>query len=187
MKHSRHPRVRVNTRFRPVPRDLMSLDRHQLLRLSSLSTASFSAHQAHKMSLPVVKTIAECTDLYKTVFPYLPQLYDLPQRIFQDINNPQALKVLYVSTNPLISAFAFSLFLAPFFLLVSEVNKNYSQVDRCWSLLPTIYNAHFVAYAHAAGLPTRRLDILLLFSGVWSVRLPDCKDIYPCTDRARLV
>lgn len=123
------------------------------------------------MSLPVVKTLADCADLQKTVLPYLPQLYDLPQQIYQDINNLQALKVLYISTNPLITALAFSLFLAPIFLIASEVNKNYSQVDRCWSILPTIYNAHFVLYAHAAGLPTKRLDILMLFSGVWSVIL----------------
>lgn len=121
------------------------------------------------MSLPLVNTLTECTDIYKTVLPYVPQLYNLPQQVFQNINNLQALKVLYVSTNPLILGFAFSLFLAPIFLLVSEVNKNYSQVDRCWSLLPTIYNAHYATYAHATGLPTRRSDILLLFSALWSV------------------
>ena len=123
----------------------------------------------HNMALPVIKSIADCTDYSKTVLPYIGQLYDLPQQIFDNITNVQALKVLYVSTNPLISAFAFSLFLFPIFLLVSEINRNYSQVDRCWSILPTIYNAHFTAYAHATGLSTRRLDMLLLFSTVWSV------------------
>lgn len=121
------------------------------------------------MSFPVVRSLSDCGDIYKTVLPYVPQLYDLPTQIFQSINNQQALKVLYISTNPLISAFAFSLFLAPIFLIASEVNRNYSQVDRFWSILPTLYNAHFVLYAHAAGLPTRRLDTLLLFSGIWSV------------------
>lgn len=139
-----------------------------LLRSSSIVQTLQSTSLA-KMSLPVVRSLVDCTDIYKTVLPYLPQLYDFPQQVFQSINNTQALKVLYVSTNPLISAFAFSLFLAPIFLFVSEINKNYSQVDRCWSLLPTLYNAHYVAYAHATGLPTRRLDILLLFSAVWSV------------------
>ena len=128
------------------------------------------------MSLPVVKVPIDCTNIYKTIVPYIPQLYDLPQQIFSNIINPQALKVLYVSTNPLIFALAISLFLAPIFLLVSEVNKNYSQVDRCWSILPTLYNAHYVLYAHAAGLPTRRLDTLLVFSGIWSVSIdaPSC-------------
>ena len=123
------------------------------------------------MALPVIRSIADCINYDKTVLPYTGQLYDLPQQIFQNITNLQALKVLYVSTNPLVSAFAFSLFLFPVFLLVSEVNRNYSQVDRCWSILPTIYNAHFTAYAHATGLSTRRLDVLLLFSTLWSVRV----------------
>lgn len=122
-----------------------------------------------KMSLPFIKTLADCTDFTNTVSPYLPQLYDLPQQILQSLSSPQALKALYTSTNPLISAFALSLFLFPVFLVVSEANKNYSQVDRCWSLLPTLYNAHFVLYAHAAGLSTRRLDVVSLCSTVWSV------------------
>ena len=121
------------------------------------------------MALPVIRSIADCTDYSKTVLPYIGQLYDLPQQIIDNITNLQALKVLYVSTNPLISAFAFSLFLFPVFLVVSEINRNYSQVDRCWSILPTFYNAHYTAYAHATGLSTRRLDVLLLLSTFWSV------------------
>lgn len=125
------------------------------------------------MSLPVIKNLVDCADFSKSVLPYLPQLYDLPQQTFQNVNNLQALKALYISTNPLISALALSLFLAPIFLIVSEINRNYSQVDRCWSILPTVYNAHYVLYAHAAGLPTKRMDTLMLFSAVWSVRHPD--------------
>lgn len=124
---------------------------------------------AKMMALPVIKAVGDCADFSKTVSPYIPQLYELPQQILQSITSLQELKVLYVSTNPLISAFALSLFLAPIFLIISEINKNYSQVDRCWSLLPTLYNAHFALYAHAVGLPTQRLDTLLAFSTVWSV------------------
>lgn len=125
------------------------------------------------MGLPVIKTVSDCADFSKTVSPYIPQLYELPQQVLQSITNLQELKVLYVSTNPLISAFALSLFLAPIFLIISEINKNYSQVDRCWSLLPTLYNAHYALYAHAVGLPTQRLDTLLAFSTVWSVSSSD--------------
>ena len=125
--------------------------------------------QSNSMALPVIRSIADCTDYSKTVLPYTAQLYDLPRQIFDNINNLQALKVLYVSTNPLITACAFSLFLFPVFLLVSEINRNYSQVDRSWSIVPTIYNAHYAAYAHATGLSTRRLDVLLLSSIIWSV------------------
>lgn len=132
------------------------------------------------MALPVIKTLTECSSFEKTVLPYLPQLYDLPQQAIQSWNNPTALQNLYLATNPLISAFEFSLFLAPVFLLISEINKNYSQVDRCWSILPTIYNIHYVTYAHLSGLDTARLDNLVAFSVVWSVSnmfpLPQCTD-----------
>ena len=123
------------------------------------------------MSLPVIKALTDCADFEKTVVPYFPQFYDIFQQIFESIANPQALKILYVSTNPLITAFSISLLISPVFLVAAEINRNYSQVDRFWSLLPTIYNAHFVLYAHLLGLPTARLDAVLFTSVVWSVCL----------------
>lgn len=123
------------------------------------------------MVLPSIESLADTADFSKTVLPFLPQLYDLPAKIFENYSNFAELEKIYLSTNPLISGFAFSLFLAPIFLLISEINRNYSQVDRVWSILPTVYNAHFVLYAHLSGLPTSRLDNLLAFSTVWSLRL----------------
>ncbi|CAG8961035.1 hypothetical protein HYFRA_00002575 [Hymenoscyphus fraxineus] len=123
------------------------------------------------MALPVVKTLIECNNFKTTVLPYLPQLYDLPQQLLQSWNNPTELQNIYLATNPLITAAAFCLALAPVFLLISELNRNYSQVDRMWSILPTIYNAHYVVYAHMNGLNTERLDNLIAFSVVWSLRL----------------
>lgn len=130
------------------------------------------------MALPVVKVAAECADFSKTVAPYIYQLRPLPQKLFESISNPVALKQIYLDTNPLIFAFAFSLFLAPIFLVTSELNRNYSQVDRFWSILPTVYNAHYVVFAHLTGLETRRLDILLVASTIWSVCL--FLDPQPC-------
>lgn len=124
------------------------------------------------MSLPVINSLADCTDLRTSVLPYIHQLYGLHQHVLHAISSRHALMELYISTNPLVSAFAFSLLLAPLFLLFSELNKNYSQVDRFWSILPTVYNAHFVIFAHMKGLPTQRLDTLLALSVLWSVRLP---------------
>ncbi|KAI4236104.1 MAG: hypothetical protein L6R40_006229 [Gallowayella cf. fulva] len=124
------------------------------------------------MALPLLKSAVACTDFTRTVEPYISQLYDLPQKFLQSATNAQALKELYLNTNPLLSAFAVSLTLVPIIaLVVSEVNKNYSQIDRVWSLLPTVYNLHYVAYAHAKGLPTQRLDSLAIISTVWSARL----------------
>jgi steroid 5-alpha reductase family enzyme len=122
------------------------------------------------MALPTLTTLKDCADFTLTVRPYIGQLTVLPQQLLQSWSNPQELKEIYMATNPLISAFAMSLFLSPIFLIISEINKNYSQVDRAWSLLPTMYNLHFVVYAHMAGLPTQRMDTMLAFSAVWSVR-----------------
>ncbi|KAK6585557.1 hypothetical protein PZA11_002284 [Diplocarpon coronariae] len=123
------------------------------------------------MALPVINSIVDCSSLEKTVYPYIPQLYDLPQQILQTYDNSTGLKNLYLNTNPLVSAFAFSLFLAPLVLIISEINRNYSQIDRLWSILPTLYNAHYTIYAHMSGLDTQRLDNLIAFSVVWSLRL----------------
>ena len=130
------------------------------------------------MSLPVIKSLADCVDFNKTVLPFIPQLYHLPERLFQKgdgdstttiLFDLSTLKYIYLSTNPLISAFAFCLFTVPIFIIAAEVNKNYSQVDRFWSLLPTFYILHFTLYAHAKGLPTQRLDIVAFISILWSV------------------
>lgn len=123
------------------------------------------------IALPAIKTLQECTDFSQTVQPFIPQLRALPRKIVESWSSPHELMKIYLSTNPLITAFAISLFLFPIFLIASEINKNYSQVDRFWSLLPTIYNAHFVTYAHLLGLPTKRLDLLLVVSTLWSLRL----------------
>src|SRR4051812_24128950 len=94
-------------------------------------------------TIPIIKKLPECADLSKSVTLYLPQLYTLPQQIFAHINDLDALKHVYLSTNPLISALSFALALAPAVLVVSEINKNYSQVDRLWSILPVLYNCHY--------------------------------------------
>ncbi|KAF2758063.1 DUF1295-domain-containing protein [Pseudovirgaria hyperparasitica] len=122
-------------------------------------------------ALPAVKTLADCTSYTKTVAPFVPQLKTLPQQVWAHISNTDDLVKIYTNTNPLITAIAFALALAPIFLLLSEINKNYSQVDRVWSILPAVYNGHYALWAHLNGLPTQRLDNLLAFSVVWSLRL----------------
>nr|POE88259.1 uncharacterized protein CFP56_11488 [Quercus suber] len=123
------------------------------------------------MSLPVVTSLADCADWSLTVSPYLPQLYTLPSQIAASIANPAALYDLYLTTNPAVSSLAFSLALFPVFLIVSEINRNYSQVDRVWSILPTVYNIHYAIWARLSALPTQRLDNVMAFSVVWSMRL----------------
>lgn len=124
------------------------------------------------MALPLLKTLEDCSDFGKTIQPFLPQLYELPQKLLSTVQQPGgSLTHLYLETNPAISGLAISLFLGAIFFVVAEINQNFSQVDRCWSLLPTFYIAHFDLWARMAGIPSQRLDACLLFSVLWSIRL----------------
>lgn len=123
------------------------------------------------VALPTVRSLAECADYKHVVEPFIPQLYALPRQIAAQITNPAALRTIYLSTNPVISGFAFSLALFPIFLVVSEVNRNWSQVDRVWSILPSVYHVHYAVWARLNGLPTSKIDNVLVFSLIWTTRL----------------
>ncbi|KAJ5608860.1 hypothetical protein N7528_009427 [Penicillium herquei] len=123
------------------------------------------------LPLPHVQSLAECTSFQQTVLPYLAQLQYLPASLGEagwDLDN---LKALYIATNPLTSALALCTVLAGLFFLAAEINRNFSQVDRFWSLLPTIYNVHFAAWARLSGIRTQTLDTIAVISILWSVRL----------------
>ncbi|KAI1170729.1 hypothetical protein F4777DRAFT_568185 [Nemania sp. FL0916] len=123
------------------------------------------------MALPVIHSLEDCADYSQVLEPFLPQLYGLPSDVVHAVTTGEPLVNLYANTNPLISGFAFSVLLGSIFWVASEVNRNYSQVDRFWSILPAIYNAHFSAWARLNSLPTQRVDLILLWSVIWSARL----------------
>jgi len=52
--------------------------------------------------------------------------------------------------------------------LLSIVNRNYSQVDRLWSIVPTFYVGGF---AYAAGFTDLRLDLMTGLVAIWGARL----------------
>ncbi|KAM0720561.1 hypothetical protein Q7P37_004697 [Cladosporium fusiforme] len=123
------------------------------------------------VAMPVIKTLSDCASYSKTVEPYIPQLYALPEKVLANIGDLEGLKDVYTSTNPIISGLAFSLALFPIFLITSEINRNWSQVDRVWSILPTIYHIHYAVWARMNGLETQKVDNVMAFSVVWSIRL----------------
>ncbi|KAM0436783.1 hypothetical protein ACHAPT_002494 [Fusarium lateritium] len=123
------------------------------------------------MAFPFLKSIEDCGDYAKTVEPFMPQLYALPGQIVDNIANPSGLRQLYIDTNPLISALAASIALGFVFLVVSEINRNYSQVDRMWSLLPNLYIVHLAVWARLAGVPSSRIDLVATATTIWSCRL----------------
>lgn len=120
----------------------------------------------YSAALPLVSKLVDCADYSKTVAPFKYQLYNLPGLLLD-----AGLTDVYASTNPVISGLAFSLAIAPIFFIVSEANKNYSQVDRVWSILPTLYNAHFWFWARLNGESSLRLDAIFAISTIWSARL----------------
>ena len=124
------------------------------------------------LALPVVRTLEQCGSFEDTVLPYIKELKDFPQRLLESASSLESLKEFYLKTNPLVTAFAACLILSVFFFVVAEFNRNYSQVDRAWSLLPTLYIAHYVAWAHLNQLPSNRLDHLISFGVIWSVSMP---------------
>lgn len=130
------------------------------------------------MALPLLKSVEDCSDYVKTVEPFLPQLYDFPGKVLENIASPSGLQRVYLETNPLISAFAVSVFLSVIFLVVSEINRNFSQVDRMWSILPNLYVIHLAVWARLAGLPHSRVDLVAVATTLWSVSEAVCDTCY---------
>jgi hypothetical protein len=122
------------------------------------------------MAVPALLSFPDTIDWSKTVEPYIPQLYELPAKLLDVLQSRQGIVDLYLQTNPLISGLGISILLGAVFLVVAEANRNYSQVDRCWSILPTLYIAHFDLWARLSGISSQRIDAILLFSTLWSVR-----------------
>lgn len=125
------------------------------------------------LPLPDIKSLADCVSFNHTVLPFLPQLVTLPERlqVVANAKDVQGLKEIYLSTNPLVSALGLCLALSAFFLVFSELNRNWSQVDRFWSILPAVYNVHFAVWARMSGLRTESLDTIAAITVIWSVRL----------------
>lgn len=144
----------------------MTCNRHLNIEISDLDRPMAPPAIA---ALAATMTLQECGDFQLTAARHLPQLQDFFQNFLQSATSLESIERFYVTTNPLVTAFAFSLFLAPVFLVASEINKNYSQVDRCWSILPSVYTIHYALWTHAAGLPCSRVDLLLGVTLTWSV------------------
>jgi hypothetical protein len=131
---------------------------------------SFGIWRTPAMALPQIKSLQECVDYAKVVEPFIPQLYQLPHQIWQSLGSLDALRQVYVTTNPLVSGFAVSLVVGLLALIVSEINRNYSQIDRLWSIVPNLYVVHIALWARVAGLPHTRVDLIAVCTTLWSVR-----------------
>ncbi|OJJ51341.1 hypothetical protein ASPZODRAFT_87589 [Penicilliopsis zonata CBS 506.65] len=121
--------------------------------------------------LPEVHSLAECVSFPQTVMPFVSEFLALPTRLLEAGQDVDTLKEVYFTTNPFVTAIAFALLLCPLFLVTSEIFRNWSQVDRVWSILPAVYNVHFAVWARATGISSQRLDTIALVTILWSLRL----------------
>jgi len=120
-------------------------------------------------ALPTVASLADCTDLARTVYPYLHQL--APAHVLPLLRGEIAPTEWYLATNPVMSAALFALAASLFIFVASEITRNSSQVDRLWSVLPVVYAAHYAAWTHLHGIQSERVDTLATFIGLWGARL----------------
>ncbi len=78
------------------------------------------------------------------------------------------LVALYQATDPFVTALWASLGFAALCWLLSILTREYSWVDRLWSITPVIYSVHFAAYV---GFSDTRLNLMAALVTVWGVRL----------------
>jgi hypothetical protein len=124
------------------------------------------------VSVPLVKSVQDCANYTTSIAPYIHELYTFPSQVVAHISSFNELRNIYSTTNPAISGLAIALLISPIFIIAAEINRNYSQVDRAWSILPTVYNAHYALWARLNRLPSSKVDNVLIFSALWSVSLP---------------
>lgn len=121
------------------------------------------------LPLPPVQSLADCASFQQTVLPFVEQLRLLPAALQEAGRDVVALKQLYLATNPMVTSLALSVAMAGFFLVFSEITRNNSQVDRCWSLLPAVYNVHYAVWARMVGIKAESVDTIAAITVIWSV------------------
>ncbi|KAA8894243.1 hypothetical protein FN846DRAFT_975146 [Sphaerosporella brunnea] len=120
-------------------------------------------------ALPTVATPVDCASFSKTVAPYFHQLS--LSHLLPLLRGEIAPKEWYLATNPAITAILFALFISLVVFVSAEINRNFSQVDRLWSILPAVYTGHFALWSHLHGIESERVDTLAMLVALWSARL----------------
>jgi steroid 5-alpha reductase family enzyme len=116
-------------------------------------------------------TLSDAVSFAKTVAPYISQQLTLAH-VLPLIRLQVSPTEWYKSTNPFVSGLLFALLVSAITFVVSSINKNYSQVDRLWSILPVLYSAHYAVFARASSMAdTKRTDMVATLVGLWGARL----------------
>ncbi|KAG2177836.1 hypothetical protein INT43_003083, partial [Umbelopsis isabellina] len=85
---------------------------------------------------------------------------------------PESVLQSYTTLDPLISALGFASVFASVHWILALLTSNYSQVDKCWSLLPVFYSWHFSIHDYLVrGQVHPRLILATSLITFWGMRL----------------
>lgn len=119
-------------------------------------------------SLPVFTQVDHATQS----FPPVIELFVAASLRFQKvINGDLTAAEFYKQTNPLATSILFSVGLSVFTLILSEITRNFSQVDRLWSILPAVYVCHYAYWSRINDMQCDRADTAAVIAVAWSLRL----------------
>ncbi|KAI7864819.1 hypothetical protein BDF14DRAFT_1830869 [Spinellus fusiger] len=88
------------------------------------------------------------------------------------IAHPDLIVKCYLATDPLFTGLLAVVVFSTIHYIVSEITKNYSQVDKAWSILPPVYAWHFALHDYLnRGYFHPRLLTAAIMITVWGTRL----------------
>ncbi|KAI7896610.1 uncharacterized protein EV154DRAFT_411187 [Mucor mucedo] len=129
-------------------------------------------HNRADSNFPISATWEYTWEIVCKAFDSLLSNKNITSSILSLVQNPTQLIVFYKNTDPLVSALYFTTGLIVIHYVMSEITKNYSQVDKAWSILPAIYAWHFTIHDYVLNnsFHPRLLAAAILIS-IWGTRL----------------
>ncbi|KAI8146306.1 hypothetical protein BJV82DRAFT_601331 [Fennellomyces sp. T-0311] len=89
-----------------------------------------------------------------------------------DLQDPARLLEFYQATDPLVFASGLMVMFTVIHLVMGELTRNYSQVDRAWSILPGVYAWHFCLHDYLNRSTFQpRLVLAAVLISIWGTRL----------------
>ncbi|GAA5807191.1 hypothetical protein MFLAVUS_000546 [Mucor flavus] len=123
-------------------------------------------------NFPMEATWAHTWNTVQAGFNDLISSKHIVSSICSALQNCGEIQAFYKNTDPLVSALYFTTILISIHYVMSEITKNYSQVDKAWSILPAVYAWHFTIHDYVlhGSFHPRLLAATVLIS-IWGTRL----------------
>ncbi|GAN10504.1 DUF1295 domain protein [Mucor ambiguus] len=121
---------------------------------------------------PQGATWEHARNILQTYFRNITSLSAISSFVSSSLKDPSQLITLYKETDPLESSLYFSSALTIVHYIMSEITKNYSQVDKAWSILPGLYAWHYTIHDYLLNGSFRpRLLVGAILISIWGARL----------------